>query len=68
MSYWVDLMPKKSTILVLIDCKTLICKRFSGKTCVLKVQATDPIHAYEVEMIRARPEQLLAPSQDPESA
>jgi hypothetical protein len=51
-------MTKGSTVLVLIDTKTLLCKRFSGRTCVLKVQATEPLFAYEVEQIRARPETI----------
>ena len=58
-------MTKERTVFVLIDTKTLLCKRFSGKTCVLKVQATAPLLAYEVEMIRSRPEQIgEAPPED----
>lgn len=52
-----------STVLVLIDTKTLLCKRYSGKTCVLKVQATSPLMAYEVEQIRVRPDSIYNPEE-----
>ncbi len=54
-----------TTTLVLIDTKTLLCKRFIGKHCVLKVQATAPLMAYEVEQIRARPDTILGSTDDP---
>lgn len=50
-------------MLVLIDTKTLLCKRYSGRTMILKVQATPPLMAYEVEQIRSRPQEIFNPEE-----
>lgn len=51
------------TILILIDCKSLLCKRYSGKTLVLKVQASPPLLLSEVEQIRLDPLSLEPPTE-----
>lgn len=56
---------KLPVVLVLIDTKSWLCKRFSNRTCVLKVQCDGPIKAYEIEQIRMRPETISTP---PEAA
>lgn len=42
--------------LVLIDTKTLLCKRYVGRECVLKVQVLPPIRIEDVEIIRNTPD------------
>jgi hypothetical protein len=60
-------MPKEKTVLVVIDAKELMYKRYSGKTCVLKVKAEAPMSASDVELLRVRPHDLLG-APEPESA
>ncbi len=57
-------MKEEKTVLVLIDTQSLMCKRYSGRTMVLKVQATSPLLPYEVEMIRSHPENIPSPPED----
>lgn len=45
-------------VLVVINTKTLLCRRFEGNTCTLKVQAFEPLFASEIEQIRNRPETI----------
>ena len=59
-----------NTVLVLIDTKTLFCKRYVGKTCVLKVRIEEggQLYAHEVEQIRMRPETIGVDDPEPETA
>lgn len=54
-------------MLVVIDAKSLIYKRYSGKTCTLKVKAEEPLLKYEVELLRVNPGAILPP-EEPELA
>ena len=45
-------------ILVSIDTKTLICRRYEGKTFTLKVQAFDRLLQMDIDQIRNRPESI----------
>lgn len=58
---------KEKYVLVLIDCKTHMAKRFSGRTAVLKIQSDRPWTAEDVEKLRVKPELLMADI-DPEAA
>lgn len=48
---------------VLIDTKTKMYKRYSGRTCVLKVQMAEHIDEYWVEKLRTNPEEVLPPEE-----
>lgn len=59
---------KDRPVLVLVDTKTFLCKRYTGKTLHLKVQATQELSAEDVELIRATPEAIFPEEHEPESA
>ena len=55
-------------ILVSIDTKTLLCRRYEGKAFTLKVQAFAPILQMDIDQIRNRPESISTgpgPETDP---
>lgn len=56
-------MDQNSTMLILIDTESKVYKRFSGRTCVLKVQLEEHISPYWVEMLRTRPEEVVPPEE-----
>lgn len=60
-------MSKEKTVLVVIDAKDLMYKRYSGRTCVLKIKAEAPLSAQDIELLRVRPHDLLG-SPEPETA
>lgn len=55
-------------ILVVIDCKTLLCYRYEGRTRTMKVQAFTPILQMDIDQIRSRPESIGTDNPGPQSA
>jgi hypothetical protein len=54
-------------MLIVIDAKALIYKRYIGRTPGVKVKAEQPLLPYEIEMLRTRPD-LILPSEPPQLA
>lgn len=52
-----------NSMFILIDTKTKMYKRYSGRTCVLKVQMAEHIDEYWVEKLRTNPEEVLPPEE-----
>lgn len=53
-------------VLVVIDTKSMLCRRFEGKTCTHNVQALGELLQMDIDQIRNQPETISDP--EPESA
>lgn len=58
---------KENPVLVCLDTKTNIAKRYSGKTCIIKLHNDGQWTVEDIEKLRVKPELLLAET-DPEAA
>lgn len=54
---------RMTPLLVLVDTKTLMYKRYRGHACVLKCQANQPLTQAEVETFRMFPDSMLPPDE-----
>lgn len=58
---------ERNNMLILIDPHTKVYKRYSGRTCVLRIKVEENLDAHWVELLRIRPEEILPP-EEPELA
>lgn len=56
-------MTSSNPMLILIDTASKMYKRYSGRTCVLKVQAVEHLTAEWVEALRTNPESVIPPEE-----